>query len=153
MRKHVAGALVAGVVLVAAGGAVAVANSVDTTPEPAHVSHYTDSTDAPTTVGSPVSAVGTTPATVDDHGGDRDRRTDGPAPPATVDDHGRSGRDRTTDDTTGGTAVTVADSTPATVDDSTTPGTVDDHGGDRGGRGRGADDPDGDDRSGRSGDD
>jgi hypothetical protein len=60
---------------VGVGGAVAVANSVDTTPEPARVSHYTDSTDVSATAPSPVGVSGTTPGTVDDHGGDRAGRS------------------------------------------------------------------------------
>lgn len=54
---------------------MAVANSVDTTPEPARVSHYTDSTDVSATAPSPVGVSGTTPGTVDDHGGDRAGRS------------------------------------------------------------------------------
>ena len=138
MNKRLAGVLAACVIVVSAGGAVAVANSVDTEPEPAYVSHYTDSTGAtaPATGTSPATAPAVTVVTVDDHGGRAGFEGSGGTTPGTFDDHGgdrdRSGRstDDTTDDTTGVTAPTVSGSTPATVEDD----------GGRRGRGRSSDD-------------
>ena len=128
MNRRVLSVLLAGFsVSVATGAAIALGNSVSTTPEPAFVRSAETESESPSTTASTgtTSITGTTPST------GRTTTTGAPATTVTTfDDHGSGGHgadDPATHDVgddKGGDRATTSTSTP-----STTATTFDDHGG------------------------